>query len=203
MYLKVIVTVLVAVILGAIGSGLWERLFSPLFDATVNLVIGGLASISTSFKDSIYEEAAQGFNERHSVLVLTLAIAGFAGLLSGAVSMAYFSRKKDAIHQIERVSRVIGPGRGLGHPLLVGGVALSLLVFFAITNITALVSNNITTYSLNSIEILGAKISNETRLNLRSEFFSIKDAEDFYAFHEKLQQLSSETGLELRDFDPL
>ncbi len=64
-------------------------------------------------------------------------------------------------------------------------------------------SNEVMTYSMNSIEILAPEIPVDTRLRLRLDFFCIRDAEDFYQLNEKLHRLSEDTGTVLPAFDPV
>ena len=57
---KAILGILATIILGAIGSGLWEIALSPLFKLIVNSVVDFFSSISISFENSIYTKVGDG-----------------------------------------------------------------------------------------------------------------------------------------------
>ncbi len=62
-YLKIIFAAILTIILGAIGSGVWERFLSPAFDKTREIIINVMNYFVISYKDSIYADAAKGFHE--------------------------------------------------------------------------------------------------------------------------------------------
>lgn len=79
--LKIIVGVIATIILGAIGSGLWERFLGPTLDWLTKASIGTIARGYGSYRDLIYASAAKGFHEAHSLALYTLVI--------GFLPMAY------------------------------------------------------------------------------------------------------------------
>ena len=89
------------------------------------------------------------------------------------------------------------------HHTLFNVLALSALFATLVLNIWVTAINTVTLYSLSSIEILAPEIPEHTRLRLRLDFFCMRNADDFYLFHEKLLALSKEMNVPLLDFDLL
>lgn len=52
--LKVGLTVLGTILLGAIGSGIWARIGDPLANLLTSVLINGINLVFSSYKDSIY-----------------------------------------------------------------------------------------------------------------------------------------------------
>ncbi len=63
--------------------------------------------------------------------------------------------------------------------------------------------NNIITFSMRSIEILGPVVSDHERLTLRAEFFSVRDTAGFDAFYRHLQADANQNKVRLPMFSPL
>lgn len=193
----IIAGVAVAIILGALGSGIWERLLSPAYDYCSSAVVGLFGSVSISFKNSIYREAARGFHERHALSLLTYILSGVGGLYTGFL-VVHLSRRSTKIGKA--ISSLLRSSKASFILLL---FVLAILFATLITSMRENFVNQVTTYALNGIEILGSDITAEEQAKLRAEFFQIKDAEDFYSFHNRLQALAEVTGVPLDHFDPL
>jgi len=74
-FIKISGSVLLVIFLGAIGSGLWERFLSPVIDKLIEVTINGMSCIVSSYRDSIYVTAAEGFHESSAVSLYTVALA--------------------------------------------------------------------------------------------------------------------------------
>ena len=57
-FFKLIIGGIATIILGAIGSGVWEKLLSPLLSSIGGSISSFLSSVSTSYSDSLYSRAA-------------------------------------------------------------------------------------------------------------------------------------------------
>ena len=89
------------------------------------------------------------------------------------------------------------------HHALFNVLALSVLFVCLALNTWVTAIHTVATYSLSAIEILAPEIPEHTRLRLRLDFFCMRNADDFYLFHEKLLAFSKEVNVPLSDFDPL
>ncbi|QOY53140.1 hypothetical protein [Candidatus Sulfurimonas baltica] len=75
-YLKIIAGMLATIILGAIGSGFWERILSPGFDKLQYFVVNKISFFYTGYLDSIYEDASTSlikYNDSSSILITQLS----------------------------------------------------------------------------------------------------------------------------------
>ena len=72
------------VVLGAIGSGLWDRLGSPFLDAVVRAIITAIDALIGTYKDSIYREASYGFHEKPASILYSF-VWGIVPVMSIAI----------------------------------------------------------------------------------------------------------------------
>lgn len=88
-------TVIVSLIVGLVGSALWEHIFRDLLN------FGGktLLTISTlgleKYKDDIYISIAQGFYEQVSIQTLSLGLGILFGTVLGSILITFRIKEKD------------------------------------------------------------------------------------------------------------
>lgn len=202
-WLKVIGGLAAAILIGAIGSGVWEALLKPLLQYGAEVVVGLFAWVSTAFKDSIYREAAEGFHEKHSLTLITFIY----GVIAGAITSILFiwplrgwikkkiRAKPEALEAIPEVTT-----RKL---FITAVLVLSILALGIFVTARESYVNRIATWSLTSIERLNSSVSPLEYAAFKATYFRVNDANDFYAFHARLKKAAQEKGVELREFDPL
>ena len=193
---KILGGIAAAIVLGAIGSGLWETLLSPGLELTVSGVVRLFAALSHTFKDFVYSEAARGFHEKHSLALLVFLLCFFAGVGSGILfSILWGPRGRE-----ERKRRWSGLRRHRYAAVVLAASVFIMTLFVAMRESYA---NWITTWTLASIESLGGGVSPAVQAELRADFYRMRQADDFYVLHRRLLGLAEELGLELRSFKPL
>jgi hypothetical protein len=74
--LSVVLAVVGALVLGALGSGLWELLFKPLLTWITTLFLNIATLGINSLRDDLYAEIAKGIYDRAGLLGLALLVAG-------------------------------------------------------------------------------------------------------------------------------
>ncbi|WP_137225064.1 hypothetical protein [Shewanella sp. MEBiC00475] len=101
---KAVVGVILALIVGGLGNGIWKYVFEPVFawsiSATLNVATLGVEA----FKDDLYNEIAKGFHEASS-LTLANDIYYWVGV---AVAFAFFlfTRKtKDLVSNVTSIDK--------------------------------------------------------------------------------------------------
>jgi len=174
----------------------------------VLLVLVGIASsyflakiltvILPGFRDSVYREASTGSYELHSLIYITIVTL--------IVVVAVYVLLWSALYHLKRTGfrAVLNElFQCTSHHALFNVLALSALFASLVLNTWVTAVNNVTTYSLSSIEILAPEIPEHTRLRLRLDFFCLRNADDFWLFHEKLLALSKEMNVPLSDLDLL
>ncbi|MFA5906619.1 MAG: hypothetical protein WC836_22005 [Desulfobacula sp.] len=75
---KIIAGVVATVILGAVGSGVWERLLAPGLDWLFRVIVAAISWVSLNYKNGIYHAAALGFHETYSFRAFALIGVVFA-----------------------------------------------------------------------------------------------------------------------------
>jgi hypothetical protein len=195
MLLKVLAGIVATIILGAIGSGLWERILAPVLDWCFRSVVDIISTISTTYKDNIYSAASLGFHELYalkSYVVITSFILLFL-LLFAAVSLLRVTGDFDSVYAKYKEK--------FCWTFVITVITFSLFSFVATARDEAV--NNTATYAIHSINILRPRIGEQMYIEMLSDFYQIRTAQQFYTFNKILIQQSRLHGLTLRKFEPL
>lgn len=191
------------IILGAIGSGLWAELLSPLWNMLTDGIIKLFSLASASFTNMIYFGAAKGFHEVSSLGTYTLLVSITIGLF---VYLIIVFRKlslerKRTSGKDEKVNEKWLPTRG--QYLFIASCYCFCIVILIFNSIRLSYINKVTTNSLNSISIVAPHIGIQQTLELRSMFYSIETSDDYNDFYEKLRKLEETFKLKLPVSAPL
>lgn len=201
--LKVLGGLAAAILIGAIGSGVWEALLKPLLQYGAELVVWLSSWMSATFKDGVYREAAEGFHEKHSLVVITFMYGVMAGTTAGLVFIGPL--RGWLMNKMQTKPKTLAPTPDVTkQKLFLSGVGILGIVALGMF-ITARESyiNRIATWSLTSIECLNASITPSEYATLKAKYYRVSNANDFYEFHSQLTKTAKEKGIGLREFDPL
>ena len=192
---KIIAGVGATVILGAVGSGVWERLLAPGLDWLFRVIVAAISWVSLNYKDGIYHSAALGFHETYSfrafaLIGLVLALFCFFAIYK------YHERVRQRIATIEGTHK-----KWFQWAALIGVLAFNLIVLFGIQRHEAV--NQTTTYVLRSLDILRPHIGDHEYNMKLSAFYQVRSAEDFYEVNKALEASAVKYGVRLPDFKPL
>lgn len=117
-------------IIGALGSGLWEVAFKPglywLGSALLDIGTLGLSSL----RDGIYEEIARGSYERASEKTFSILVGVFAGAPMGVLTVAMLRSRKEE----HTPSRLLGLLR-YQRVIILCGVAISAFLIVQATRV--------------------------------------------------------------------
>ncbi len=193
--LKIIGGITATIILGAVGSGVWERILAPGLDWLFRSGVDLISTVSLNYKNRIYESAAKGFHEDYSLRIFSITLLLFSLFLG-----IYAMRKHGRIYQI--ISQpLLNHKKGLQLAALIASVAFMYMTLFAVGRHDTI--NRITTYSMQSMEILRPHIGEQKYLLLKSEYLQIKSADEFVQFNDSIVQKAKANSLSLPDFKPL
>lgn len=64
-YTKILEYIFITVILGAVGSGLWEICLKPLINNTSGLILKIMSSVLSTYSNRIYLDIAKGIDDRN------------------------------------------------------------------------------------------------------------------------------------------
>lgn len=196
--LKVALGIVATIFLGAIGSGVWERFLGPALDWLTKVSVGAFAWGHTSYRDSIYANAAKGFHEAHSLALYTVVL--------GLLPLAYLLLLRR--HPTERLP----PGSTTSTREFVRSrkgywfIAALTAVVFVMVSFSALRLRHINetiTYSLATFEIVRPYVGEDRYKQYRSRYFSMKTASEFDAIHSEIRQIAQDQKLQLPEYEPL
>ncbi|TBT44713.1 hypothetical protein D5E78_30500 [Vibrio parahaemolyticus] len=167
------------ILIGAIGSGVWEKLLSPL----LNYLLGGLtyflSSMSKSYEDSIYATASTISYEGQSVVIVVFGvmILSLFCIFSATKSLPNSFLAK-AINSV--LSTYVKGWSGV-----VVGVSLLIFSIFLLSNQSSVFK--IRKYSIKSMHIVRPYIGEESYYKLYSDYLLMKNKDDFDAFLYKIE----------------
>jgi hypothetical protein len=195
---KTLIFVLVTVLLGAIGSGIWEKLLRRVCDSSMALVINCMSWVVGTYKDSLYDSAADGFHEGsalfiHSIL-LTIFPMAYMWILMGH---PWISKSLDGK---SKFGEFIRSSRGF---YLIAALTIAIMASSVLAQIRVSYTNRIITYSMRSLNILVPHLADQECKQLAGSYYMIKSRADFIAFQNRLITAAKGAGVQLPKFDPL
>jgi hypothetical protein len=193
---KLIGGIVATILLGAIGSGVWERILSPAANWVYRASVNFVNSISTGYKDRIYQAASQGFHEAYSLKIFAL----FSLLLALYLMMSSQLRLLRILDTNNATDKITSK-KWFARLMVILSISISLLIFYSVNKHEAI--NNITTYSIRSLDTLRPYIGDQFYLKLLSDFYQIRTASQFYQFNQNLITLSKTKNVVLPEFNPL
>jgi hypothetical protein len=184
--LKVIGSIFFTIVVGAIGSGVWEKLLSPAISRLSGATVSAIASISTSYEDSIYQRAARDTTDLYPLKItfLILLIVG----LTLAISFTNGALSRSSLHErLQSRVRLLFGVQGLS-----GGLALVVVAFIFMAKIDA--ASRVREASLRSLEILRPALGEAKYFEMKSDYYSIETKRDFQAFKSKALAVAVKTS---------
>jgi len=192
-----IAAVLGTILLGAIGSGLWERCLSHLLDWIVKLVVSGMSLASNTYKNGIYEEAAKGFHEYSSLFLHTLVLT-MVPMFYCYVLIRHPHVKKDGV---DNKTRTFLRSRIGYYTLTILTFAVMIVFSLYLTKTTYI--NTIVTITRQSISILAPLIQESDEKELWAMYYSMTTEKDFQEFKSRLENLAKEKSVILPQYPGL
>ncbi|WP_284336584.1 hypothetical protein [Comamonas sp. NoAH] len=184
------VWVVVSLILGALGSGLWELAIRPIFaflgTAALDVVTLGLESA----RNSLYEEVAHGQYERATLSLISAGV----GLMAGATTTVLFRR--NLLHVVR------GPA---GEQRRQRPFVVTLLLVFTTTMMLLLVYrvayvNRAANYFERLSHIVAPLQTDLQRVQVRSQFAQVTTREEFVKVIDGMRSLARANNLKVPDF---
>lgn len=201
--LKITIGILGTILLGAIGSGLWERFLSRWVDKLVELSIQLVDLIFTTYTDSIYADAALGFHENYSLQIYILIFALMPILYYGLIRRHPIERKKRQERREQGhkgATDFLRSDMGLIF-LYALTVTITMYSLFFLANISY--TNRVITFSLRSIDIVAPHVEPEKTIEMKSNFYQIKNTGNFDDFYSEITEMAQRHSLQLPEFNKL
>ncbi|APJ16773.1 TPA: hypothetical protein ACRTM4_003555 [Aeromonas hydrophila] len=190
--IKVIGAGLATILLGAIGSGVWEKLLSPGLKNLSEFTTKSLSSISQTYSDSIYSKASsiENYNQPDVGGILLLIII-FVWILFHALSS-----KTD--NTVVRILHRAMTNQFKGWDGILFSSAFLVLIFFLMATNTTV--SEIKKYSVKNMEIVRPYIGESSYLMLRSNYLQMKNEDDFNGFLSEIYAIAKAKKIDIDEF---
>lgn len=193
--------VLVTVLLGAIGSGLWNYAGEPLLKWISATYISAAQKLNSGYYDYLHSEIGKGTNSQVELLTATLSMAIFILLIllsTLIMRFQFLSTEAKTISSSERNSAI-----KVIDLLFYIGILAAIIFFFGIvsTVIKQTYRTDAVIFIERSLDIIAPKIDQQKNIAMRAQYRSIESANDFYVLHDELITLGKENSLKLPEFD--
>ncbi len=187
----------VTVVLGAVGSGVWEWLLRPALAGSTDFLLSvGTLGMKT-FKDSVYIEIARGLHEGPSLRLVSLVFSFLPGFLMGFVFFLVFAHFRAKANK--------GPLPALGSDRLFAAFAVAFVVFVSAFSLVQTVQlsyvNRAATHFNQLLIIAGPHLQEAERTLYRSQFAQVATREDYEAIVRSLAELCGKHSLRTPTFD--
>lgn len=197
--IRIIVGIVATIVLGAIGSGLWERFLGPALDGLTRVSIGVFSHGHNSYRDSIYESAAKGFHEAHALALYTL----FLSLLPVGYMLIlrrHPTRRTPQGSPPSSLREFVRSRTGYWVVLILTAVVFVTVMF---TTLRLRHINETITYSLAAFEIVRPYVGDQKYTIYRSRYFSMRTAAEFEALHREVLDVAKKHEVRLPEYQPL
>ena len=204
--------VIATIILGAIGSGLWEIFLAPIFNWFSDLFLRLLSSIFDGYVNSIYGEVGKIPIEKPGLLPFANIVVWVILLPWIFIYLLYWKTNllKSKIEN-PKSSQDLSPKE-----LLIRLKKIRSRIFWFLIPMAILATLSYshvlfeTTHALKtaifierSIEIIAPSIGENQRLQLRADYRAIDNAEKFYILYDKLHELANAHSVDLPEYSPI
>lgn len=183
------------ILLGALGSGLWERVFSGFFDNIYRLAVELVANIYSGYLDIIYQEAARDTPDIYlkkiafQIFIIVSVYLIFSGLKNRKWSSSVVNKKiEDLLNGMYLWAIIIG-------------FYILIISFFSISTFSY--SSEVKSYAFHSMEILRPYVGENKYLYLKSQYYQIHSEADFLDFNEALKEESKAHSVTIPNFKPI
>jgi hypothetical protein len=190
--IRAIASLLAAIIVGAIGSGVWERVLSPALSYAAGRITKFLSEISQNYADSLYKSAANLYHVADPRDVS----AWISALLCLGLFINALRSKRD--------NRLIGFMNRVNVNLFTGWVGivycLALLVAFLFIIARNKAVEDIQMYVQSQTEIIRPYVGEVEYRRLRSDYLRVESKPDFDKFLSELYASSETANVRIEKF---
>lgn len=184
-YLKWVV---ITVLLGAIGSGVWEYILKPIALGGTNFLLEVATLGVANFKDSLYEEIALGHHELPSLSLLSFTFGFLPGIMVGILLIAVILRPM--VNVIRGAVTNDDKQRLKRRVFLLTGLFTLFLFTFSLVYVSRVgYINRAITHFNQLLATSGPYLNQDERLNYISKFTQVRNREEFAQVIEDLSRI--------------
>jgi F0F1-type ATP synthase membrane subunit c/vacuolar-type H+-ATPase subunit K len=177
------------IVLGAVGSGLWEYILKPGLFSLTGLALNIATLGMERFKNDLYEEIARGFHEGPSLTLLMLFFGVLSGFAFGVITSKYVRGLKDRNEGFKR--------RFTKFAVI---YSLFIITFLLVMSSRITYINRAITHFSQLNLIVAPYISEEEQEIILSRFSQVHSKADYESVLSDLQVIAKEHNLHVPDF---
>lgn len=203
------------ILLGALGSGLWELALRPAGQWLGNGVLTAASLGSSALKDQVYIDAAKGYHEESAnssfveLTPLTLFFCTAAYLwvnsrIRGHAPEKQFDADGKPQAEVDAREKQIRVWKTEGHFLMNVLLLFGLLTFgdYAVQSLRDRAADDAYTFFAQSMIICKPYMHDDQAQTIESRFASIRGRADYINVTDDLRQIAASNHLRLPDFTP-
>ncbi|MDN5068036.1 hypothetical protein [Aliarcobacter butzleri] len=197
--------ILGSILIGALGSGVWEYLLKPFFSHSINFILDVSTLGMDKFKNSIYEEVSQGFSEKNSISTYSFITMIYLGFLFTMILILFRKIKNKKINLDEEDNAPKEFNNSYQKLIKIFYIlsSLSILLFMIIMvqNIKLQYINTSIIYYKQLLNIVAPYLSEQEIKIYNSKFSLIKNKEEYEKLVDELYDISYDNKLEFKKRD--
>jgi hypothetical protein len=195
---------IITILLGAMGSGLWEKFISEILNYIFISISKFLIYQSEYYSNRCYKNISNGNDDQFTVY-LGLSIISFSIMTAFMANIIINGNfiKDDIKDNMNEYSKKINDF--LKYNIIGKIIKKSLFIYICYGSIFILVNfslgmyiNTVSTRLLNNIEIVSPYIKDKDYKILKSEFYSITNKNDYYRFINKINKMNKKFNIKFR-----
>jgi hypothetical protein len=220
-FTKAMVSVVVTIFLGAIGSGIWALFLGPATEVLSRNSIRLISSVFHGYLDYVYEQVSRNPEDQFAKLPYVLIVVGVVTVPWLAIfelrsSLTGMQERVESLtdesdgtvtkeHLEERVRRLQGRVKRLRRIITSACIPLALLstAMYSEEAFSTSHSRRAALFLDRSIEIVSPYLDERDRLELRARFRSIESAKEFYDLEGQLRAIAGQHSTKLPQFESI
>ena len=210
-----VVSIFITIILGAIGSGLWETVLKPISIKLIKVLFSIITFGAKRASNRVYSEAAKGHHDLPSLYLLLILTAGMVGVLISMQAILYITITiepqeifsiKDCASKASDVE-ILACKREAAKEivfsqmpyLILTTIFVSVFVFYRFTSISLI--NSAVTYFEQCYRICAPHLSSDDRLLIMQRFSLMEDKEAYKKIINDLEKVANKNDIKLPELD--
>jgi hypothetical protein len=191
-------------LLGALGSGLWEVGLRPLFTNGGTLVLSAVNLLAGSYKDAVYKHIAMGLHEHSSLHVDALLMATLCSVIINMVILLWHYWRQSFKPSVEHTTYpilIMSPRWRTGSAFWTISVFFMAFVFSLFINtISVSYETRAITHYNQLLRIVSPNLTSSQILQYESRFARIRTRGDFAVLISELEATAHKNGYITPDF---
>jgi hypothetical protein len=201
---KFVLGIIGAIVLGALGSGLWNVFLGPLFSIAYNSILTIATFGISAIKNNSYIAIAKGLHEQPSLEWLLIFSTGMIAIPLAIMSFALFLTPllNRISKKIEEKEKAKGIEYSTKMVVIFSLIAILISSWFMIVYALFAYENKAVTHFTQCFTICKPYIDTKEEKTIQASFSKIKNREDYVRVLKVLQEIATRNGDEIPKFDP-